>query len=67
MRWAWLILGVFAVLVGIVWTLQGLNILKGSGMSGNPMWAVIGPILAIVGLALVGFMALAGRRRAPTT
>jgi hypothetical protein len=67
MRWAWLILGVLAILVGIVWTLQGLNILKGSGMSGNPMWAVIGPILAIVGLVLVGFMTLAGRRRAPTT
>ena len=65
MRWAWLILGVLAILVGIVWTLQGLNILKGSGMSGNPMWAVIGPILAIIGLALVGFMTLAGRRRAP--
>ncbi len=67
MRWAWLILGVLAILVGIVWTLQGLNILKGSGMSGNPMWAVIGPILAIIGLALVGFMTLAGRRRAPNT
>ena len=36
MRWAWLILGVLAVLVGIVWTLQGLDVLKGSGMSGQP-------------------------------
>ena len=66
MRWVWLILGVLAVLVGIVWTLQGLNVLKGSGMSGNTLWAIIGPILAIVGLALVGFGAGIGRRRAPS-
>jgi hypothetical protein len=65
MRWVWLILGVLAVLVGVVWTLQGLNVLKGSGMSGQPMWAIIGPILAIIGLALVGFGAGIGRRRAP--
>ncbi|HKT37675.1 MAG TPA: hypothetical protein VJR48_04840 [Ktedonobacterales bacterium] len=66
MRWVWLILGVLAVLVGVVWTLQGLNVLKGSGMSGQPMWAIIGPILAIIGLALVGFGAGIGRRRAPS-
>lgn len=66
MRWGWLILGVLAVLVGVVWTLQGLNILGGSFMSGNPMWAVIGPIVAIVGLALLGVGVFMGRRRAPT-
>ncbi len=66
MRWAWLILGVLAVLVGVVWTLQGLNVLKGSGMSGQPMWAIIGPILAIIGLALLGVGAGIGRRRAPS-
>lgn len=66
MRWLWLILGVLAVLVGLVWTLQGLNVLKGSGMSGQPMWAIIGPILAIIGLALVGIGAGIGRRRAPS-
>lgn len=66
MRWGWLILGVIAVAMGAVWTLQGLNILGGSGMSGNPMWAIIGPIVAVVGLVLVGIGAGIGRRRAPT-
>ena len=66
MRWGWLILGVLAVAVGAVWTLQGLNILGGSVMSGNPMWAIIGPIVAVVGLVLVGIGAGIGRRRAPT-
>ncbi len=66
MRWAWLILGALALAVGVVWTLQGLNILSGSFMSGNPMWAIIGPIVAIVGLALLAIGAGVGRRRAPT-
>lgn len=66
MRWAWLILGALALAVGVVWTLQGLNILGGSFMSGNLMWAIIGPIVAIVGLALLAIGAGVGRRRAPT-
>jgi hypothetical protein len=66
MRWAWLILGVLAILVGAVWTLQGLNVLKGSVMSGGTMWTIIGIIVAVVGLALVGIGAGVGRKRAPT-
>ena len=66
MRWAWLILGALALAVGVVWTLQGLNILGGSFMSGNTMWAIIGPIVVIVGLALLAIGAGVGRRRAPT-
>lgn len=66
MRWAWLILGVLAVAVGVVWTLQGIGIIKGSFMTSSPLWLVIGIIVAIAGLALVGFGAGIGRRRAPT-
>ena len=53
MRWVGLIIGVFAILIGIVWTLQGLNILGGSVMSGQTIFAVVGPIVGIVGLILV--------------
>lgn len=53
MRWVGLGLGVLAILVGIVWTLQGLNILGGSVMSGQTMFVVIGPIVGIVGVVLV--------------
>lgn len=53
MRWAGRIIGALAVIIGIVWTLQGLNILGGSGMSGQLIFAVIGPIVALVGLVLV--------------
>jgi hypothetical protein len=47
------ILGVILVLVGLVWILQGLNILVGSAMSGNSMWAINGLIAAVVGAVLL--------------
>jgi hypothetical protein len=47
-------LGVLLALMGVIFTLQGLNILKGSSvMSGKTLWAVIGPIVAILGALLV--------------
>jgi hypothetical protein len=52
-------LGVLLVLVGALWTLQGLGVVGGSVMSGVTLWAVIGPIVALGGLAL----ALSARRR----
>ena len=43
--------GVVLVLMGLIWTLQGMDVLKGSSvMSGKPLWAVIGPIVAIIGV-----------------
>lgn len=54
MRLILLVVGVIAVLLGIVWTLQGVNILQGSGMSGHGIFAVIGVIVGIVGLVLIG-------------
>ena len=47
-------LGVVLVLMGLIWTLQGLDVLKGSSvMSGKPLWAIIGPIVALAGIALI--------------
>ncbi|MDQ3782004.1 MAG: hypothetical protein M3349_03590 [Actinomycetota bacterium] len=47
-----MIAGVVLVVVGLVWTLQGLDILGGSSMSGTTIWAVIGPVVAIAGAVL---------------
>lgn len=66
MRWVWLIIGILVVAIGVVWTLQGLNILGGSAMSGHIIFAVIGPIVALIGLALVGVGTGVLRRRAPS-
>ena len=46
-------LGVLAVLIGLIWTLQGLGYLKGSVMTGVTMWAIIGPVVSIIGVVLV--------------
>jgi len=45
-------LGVLLVLVGAVWTLQGLGYIGGSAMSGVALWAVVGPVVVILGLLL---------------
>ena len=45
--------GGLLVLFGVTFGLQGLGVIAGSAMSGKNMWAVIGPLLALVGLALV--------------
>ena len=44
--------GVLLALVGVVWTLQGLGYIGGSAMSGVTVWAVVGPVVVIVGLAV---------------
>jgi hypothetical protein len=55
-----LVLAALLVVVGGVWTLQGLDYIKGSAMSGVQLWAVLGPVVAGVGVALA---LVAGRRR----
>jgi hypothetical protein len=62
--WLWIVIGALVVLVGTIWTLQGLNVLGGSVMSGKTLWAVVGPIVGIVGLVLIGVGVRAVRRAA---
>lgn len=60
-------LGVVLVLMGLIWTLQGLDVLKGSSvMSGEPLWAVIGPIVALAGIALIVGRLRRGSQDKPT-
>ena len=49
----WVLAGVLLAIFGAVFTLQGLNVIHGSGMSGKTFWAVAGPIIVLVGLGLV--------------
>lgn len=46
------LLGVLLVLVGIVWILQGLNVLPGSMMSGQLVYAVLGLVVGAAGAGL---------------
>ena len=54
-----LVLSVLLVLVGLLWTFQGLGYIKGSAMSGVELWAIVGPLVAGFGIAL----AIVGLRR----
>jgi hypothetical protein len=59
-RWLLILIGLIAAVIGVVWTLQGLGYLQGSPMTGVSFWAVVGPIVAGVGVALA---IVAARRR----
>jgi hypothetical protein len=54
-----LAVGVVLLVVGALWFLQGIDVVGGSGMSGKTLWAVVGPIVALVGVGLL----VAGVRR----
>ena len=56
-------LGALMIVVGGVWTLQGVGVLPGSVMTGVAMWAILGPIVALVGVALLVW-GITRRRRA---
>jgi hypothetical protein len=45
-------LGVLIAFAGAVFTLQGLGYVKGSAMTGATGWAVLGPLIALAGLAI---------------
>jgi hypothetical protein len=53
MRPLLVVLGGLLVVVGAVWTFQGLGYLEGSAMTGVDTWAMIGPIVAGLGVALL--------------
>jgi hypothetical protein len=63
--WLLVVLGVVVAAVGALWALQGFDVIGGSAMSGVTLWAVIGPIVAVVGLALVVLGARTARRGSP--
>ena len=50
-----MLVGALLILVGAIWFLQGTDVLgeSGHGMTGDSTWAVIGPVVAVVGIALV--------------
>jgi hypothetical protein len=54
-----LVVGALLVVAGTVFALQGFGVVGGSAMSGSDFWAAAGPVIAVIGLALL----LAGVRR----
>ncbi len=46
-------MGVVLTIAGVIWALQGFGVIGGSFMSGNSVWAIIGPVVAAIGLAII--------------
>ena len=55
MKLALRIVGGLLILAGGIWFLQGINILPGSFMTGNPQWTINGSIAVVVGIGLFWF------------
>jgi hypothetical protein len=53
MTWVRLGVGILLGVIGLVWVGQGLNLIRGSMMTGQARWAVIGVVLIIIAAWLV--------------
>ena len=49
------------VVAGGIFTFQGLGYLEGSSMTGSDTWAILGPVIAGLGVAL-GIVVVSGGR-----
>jgi hypothetical protein len=49
------IIAVLLILTGGVWFLQGINVLPGSFMTGDPQWSINGGIAIAIGVGLLWF------------
>ncbi|MDT4964704.1 MAG: hypothetical protein QOF87_4351 [Pseudonocardiales bacterium] len=58
----WVLVGGVLALLGLLFTLQGTDVISGSAMSGTTFWAVAGPIIIVIGL-LVATVGVRGRTR----
>jgi hypothetical protein len=54
--------GALVTVAGLVFALQGLGYVGGSSMTGTTLWAVLGPLIAVLGLSIVA-TGLRARRR----
>lgn len=62
-RWVPVTLGVVLALLGALWALQGLGLVTGSVMTGQPIWIVIGLAAVVAGIVIA---VIGGRGRTST-
>jgi hypothetical protein len=56
-----LVIGVIVALAGLLFALQGFGAVSGSPMSNTTTWSILGPIIALVGIAIT-FAGWRGRK-----
>lgn len=57
------VIGTLFVLLGIIWILQGINVLPGSFMTGQMQWAIYGLIAVVIGGAIIAASGRLGVKR----
>ena len=58
----WVLVGGVVAILGLLFTLQGTNVIGGSAMSGTTFWTIAGPIIIVIGL-IVAVVGVRGRLR----
>jgi hypothetical protein len=57
------VISILVILMGLVWFLQGINILPGSFMTGQIQWAIYGGIAVVIG---IGLLVVSNRHKPPS-
>ena len=58
----WVLVGGVVAVLGLLFTLQGIDVIGGSAMSGTTFWTVAGPVIIVIGL-IVAAVGVRGRLR----
>jgi uncharacterized membrane protein HdeD (DUF308 family) len=58
--------GLIICALGVVWLLQGVDVLHGSSMTGHHQYAVLGAVAIVLGAVLLVWAERARRRRVST-
>ncbi|MFE9693322.1 hypothetical protein [Micromonospora sp. NPDC005806] len=61
--WFRLTVGLLAIVLGALWTVQGLGYVSGSVLTDRREWAVVGPVVVLIGLVTLWYGMRARRRR----
>jgi len=56
------IVGALVIVIGVIWVLQGINVLPGSFMTGQMQWAYNGAIAIVVGVVVLILARKLGRK-----
>ena len=55
MKWVLFVVALLLFLPGLTFFLQGINVLPGSLMTGDPQWAINGGIMMVIALGIFVF------------
>ncbi|KQU28035.1 MULTISPECIES: hypothetical protein [unclassified Rhodococcus (in: high G+C Gram-positive bacteria)] len=47
------VIGAVIAVMGLLFSLQGFGVIGGSAMSNTTTWSILGPVILIVGVAIV--------------